>query len=186
MVEVDREIVLLFGQICTGPAIRWKRLCYAGSKVHGTAKRRRLKCDGNSIGDIRGIWTGNGWKRRKTRRTVRRKRHGARSCGKVGWDLRRRTDKISEVDKAVDTGQNDADGCEARPQHEIPNMIHVGAETDEVFSTDPGHGIGTLVSCLVDFVEDAEVVSQKQFIGNVEIGLASHPGKVVVAARILA
>ena len=65
-------------------------------------------------------------------------------------------------------------------------MIDVGAETDEMFSTDPGHGIGTLESRLPNFVEDAEVMSEEQFIGNIEIGLASHPGKVVVPARILA
>src|SRR4051812_48211983 len=148
MVEVDREALLLLRQICTGPAIRGKRLCDTGCKVHRTAKRRRLKRDGNTVGDIRRIWTRNGWKWRKTRRTVRRKRHRAGTRGKVGWNPGRWTHEIGEVDKTVDTWQDNADRCEARPQHVVSNMIHVGAKADEVFSTDPGHGIGTLNASL--------------------------------------
>src|SRR5207237_846516 len=107
-------------------------------------------------------------------------------CGKVGQDPRRRAHEICKVNEAVNAGQNDANRRESRPQYKITDVIHVGAEANEVPSTDPGHGVRSLVTGLPYFVEDAEVVAQEQFIGNVEVRFAGHSREVVVPARILA
>ena len=65
-------------------------------------------------------------------------------------------------------------------------MIDIATEAHKVLSTDPGHRIRTLDSGLPDFVENAKVMSEEQFIGNVKIRLARHSRKRVVPARKLA
>src|SRR5207247_9072664 len=107
-------------------------------------------------------------------RKTRSKSQCGWSSNKVGHDPRRRSDEIRKDNKAVDAGQNDAYRRKSGPQYRISDVIDIAAETNEVFSTDPRHGIRTLDSGLPDFIEDAKVVSEEQFIGNVEIGLARH------------
>src|SRR6266568_8334460 len=186
VVQGYREVFILLRQVCLRPPIGGKPLDHARTKVNGRAQGRGLKCDWNAIRDVRRIRTRNSGKGRKTRSTVRRKSHWAWSCGKVGRDLRRRAHEIGKVNEAVNAGKNDADRREPGPQYEIADVIEVGAEANEVLSTDPGHGIRALDSGLPDFVKDAEVMPEEQFIGNVKIRLAGNSWERVVPARILA
>src|SRR5262249_31169618 len=141
VVQVDRKVFLLLGYIRRWPPIGGQLFRNAWSKVHGVAQRRRLKRDRYTVCEIRWIRTGNGRKGRKTRSTDGRKRHRTGSCGEVGQDPGGRFHEIRKVHKAVDAGQNDADGRESRPEYVIAHVIHVGAEANEMLSTDPGHGI---------------------------------------------
>src|SRR5262249_21722257 len=66
------------------------------------------------------------------------------------------------------------------------DVIEVGTETNKVLSPNPRHRVRALNSGLPDFVKDPEIMSEEQFIGDVQIRLAGHPGKVVVPSRKLA
>ena len=59
-------------------------------------------------------------------------------------------------------------------------------EFRDVIAFHPGHRIGDLETALVNRIENAEVMAEKEKrIWDIEIGLTGNAGKIVVAARIL-
>ena len=91
-------------------------------------------------------------------------------------------DEVGEVYKAVDARQDDAHGSESRPDDEVLQIVYVHAEFGDVVSFYPGDVIGKLDAAFVDGIENAEVMSEKKSVGDVEVGLSGGAGEIVVTA----
>ena len=106
--------------------------------------------------------------------------HGP-SAGR-GKNSGRGIDEVGEVHEAVDARQDDAHGSESRPDDEILQIVYVHAEFGDVVSFYPGDVIGKLDAAFVDGIENAEVVAEQESVGDVEVGLSSNAGEIVMAA----
>ena len=106
----------------------------------------------------------------------------------MGIGCRSRVQKIHKVGKiheAIDPGEDDAHGSEPRPDHEIVDVVDVKTEFRIMLALDPSQRVRSLEAALVYCVEGAEVMSEKQGVGDVQVGLAGGTGEVIVAPRVL-
>src|SRR5713101_3058738 len=107
-----------------------------------------------------------------------RKQRGVPSSTRVGY-------KFCEVLQAVEPRHDDSHGVEARPDHEIVDVVEIHTKLCEVRAFHPSHRVRSLDAALVCCVEGAEVVSEQKSVRNVQVVLARGPREGIVPPRVL-
>src|SRR6185436_9129877 len=87
--------------------------------------------------------------------------------------------EIGEIYQAIDSGQDDSRGRESGKMGGVPNVIRIVSEFRIMIALDPSQRVRDLESALANGVECAEVVAERQVIGDVQVWLARRTGKIV-------
>src|SRR5262245_56274245 len=109
-------------------------------------------------------------RRQRTRRA--RSRSERRSAGFVHI--------VGEINQAVEARQDDSRGSESGIYGRVKKVIRIVSEFRVMIALDPSQSVRDLEAALVNGVEYAEVVAERQVVGDIQVGLARRTWKFVV------